>query len=270
LISYSQAATAPKTFSSGALASAKCRGVSNTSIPTSSTLCTKCFAWNTDARAIDYTATANNCATKLTNGVTDCEFYFTETSNTNSLLFPTASTCMRCKKTYANYIRASASGIATLTCSSSKGSGCTGTVENSLQTACIARWSTVDNALVSSQCAFTCNEGYIPAENDVWDYGFLKCVKGTPPTPNCRWLMFSTNQWSTPLCQGCTKNFARISNYACVGYTTDENCKDVNTADEGCIQCWFAYYFSGTTCTLYSQFLVLQFICLLGLLAFFY
>ena len=268
LISYCQTATAPQTFYSGALASAKCNQVATSSIATSGTQCAACFSWNTDARVMDSTATANNCSTKLTNTITDCELY-SSPANTNSTIYPTTSTCLRCKKSYYVWAKTTLQGNASGSCSSSKGTGCTGTIGNSYQTVCANNWDSTTSATYSSQFAVVCNEGYQPAGNDIWDQGALECVKGEAYYTNCRWHSSSGKQYGPPGCIGCVKNFAWAA-ATCVGYAADENCRAINTADEGCVGCWYAYYFSGTECTLYSKILLLQFIYLFGLLAFFY
>jgi len=270
LITYSQAATAPKTFSPGATANSRCNEVSPTALPASNTQCASCFGWNTDPRAQNVSATSNNCITKLTNTIAECETYIGFLYNTNTTSYPGNGTCFICKKSYYNWAHTTVAGLVTAACSSSKGTGCTGTIDNAVQTVCVNNIDTLTNGTFSSQFAHACNKGYLPVENDIWDQGCLKCVSGTVNVPNCRWLGNGGSQFTAASCFGCNKNFGLNGSSQCVGYTTDENCRGVNTQDEGCIKCWYAYYFSGTTCTLYSQLLLLQFISLFGLLAFFY
>jgi len=219
---------------------------------------------------LDSTATSSNCSTKLTNTITDCEFYSGTLYNSNTTSYPNRYTCLKCKKSYYIMEKTTSTANVSASCSSSKGTGCTGTIDNSLQTVCYNYYDSTNSATFSSQFANICKNGYLPVENDIWDLGALKCVKGTPNIANCRYLYSTGKQNVAAGCSGCNKNFSKSSYGYCVGYTTDENCREVNSSDEGCVKCWFAYYFSGTTCTLYSQLLLLQFISLFGLLAFFY
>ena len=65
----------------------------------------------------------------------------------------------------------------------------------------------------------------------------------------------------------CNKNFALNSTSECVGFNSDENCLKASTSEDGCMQCWSAYYFSGATCTLGSKIFILGIAAIVGLIA---
>jgi len=40
------------------------------------------------------------------------------------------------------------------------------------------------------------------------------------------------------------------ANTSCTAFTTDSNCRKLGSTGAYCGQCWYAYYFTTTTCTL--------------------
>jgi len=85
---------------------------------------------------------------------------------------------------------------------------------------------------------------------------------------NCKYLGASTTAATSASCQGCNKDFALNGvGSTCVGFTTDENCLRASTSDDGCMGCWAAYYFNGSTCTLGSNMFILGVAAMVGLIA---
>jgi len=259
--------TAPLTNAPGALASAWCMGVSASATASTNTTCTGCFNWGTSAKAYN----SGSCTTAFsTQKITDCDAYnpsFTDTASAYAVI-----ACYKCAKTYFSAAQASSGANFTYKCSDSKGTGCTGKIDNCRQTMCYSAYSTVNSAIYSSQFCQACKNGYLPANNDIWNAGALKCEKGKLPE-NCKAVTSPSSQFNAPYCWYCNKNFAM--SYAtgvnqCVGFTTDENCQTISTSDEGCMTCFSAYYFSGSTCT-QSAYMIKSFMtCLVVLLSLIY
>jgi len=240
---------------SGAVAASYCMSVANATNSASNVNCSACLNWEGKARV--WVSNSAACGAVLsTTAITDCQVYDGNVLATASQYHPSTSSCQRCKKSYYNvsYPNVSTSN-STVSCSSSKGTGCTGTIDECYQTKCLAQYSS--SVQYSSQFCSVCNDGYQPAGSDIWNAGALKCVMGTTQLPNCSRIQANTQQFNSPTCMTCHKDFAVGSASAgCVGYTADENCRALNTSTstyEGCISCFSAYYFSGSTCVLSSK-----------------
>lgn len=250
----------------GATAASWCQGVASGATAATNTQCDYCFAWGDSSKAYAG-ASAGNCMTALSTGlITDCQYYNGRMSNTLSNSMPNKSSCIKCKKTYYNLTTTASGANFAGACSADQGSGCSGKIDNCLQTVCYTNYDGT-TAYSSSFCNY-CKNGYMPANIDIWDQGATKCEKGTTPD-NCIMTAASTSQNTNGSCMACKKNFALNSFNTCIAFTTDENCHTLSSADEGCMRCWNAYYFSTSTCTLKSNLAMAGILALMGLIAWF-
>jgi len=266
LLTYSLKAQTIPTVTTGALASYKCQTVAAGANSTTNITCAACFNWSTQTRAYNV-ANASICSTVLTTGlISDCNMYSGYQMDTISAANPNHTSCLKCSKTYYNVTQATSStGNMSATCSDSKGTGCTGKVDNCFQTVCMSKYSST--TLYSSQFCRFCKSGYVPAELDLWDAGAVTCEKGDTPN-NCKYLAASTSAAGSASCVGCNKNFALAgASSTCVGFNSDENCNRASSTDDGCMSCWNAYYFNGATCALRSKIFMLGVFALMGLIA---
>jgi len=144
-------------------------GVGASTNSASNTTCTSCFNWSTAARAYN-SAIAEVCTASITtNAITDCETYSGTYTDVLSTTSPNETSCTKCTKSYYNVKQVSNGGNMSASCSDTKGDGCTGKIDNCVQTVCYCAYSS--GTMYSSQFCKTCKSGYIPAEVDIWDKG---------------------------------------------------------------------------------------------------
>jgi len=205
IFTYSLKAQTFPTVTTGALEAYKCMSVDSNSDSKTNKTCTSCFNWGTAARAYN-SANADVCLSMIINNpITDCKIYsgtYTDVPSANS---PEVDSCSKCEKTYYNVWELSDGGNMTANCSDSKGTGCTGKIDNCQQTICYSHYS--NGTIYSSQLCKVCNSGYIPAEVDIWDKGAKSCVKGNMPD-NCKYMASFVGHSNKGYCTGCKKGFA--------------------------------------------------------------
>lgn len=215
---------------------------------TSSTGCLSCFNWGSGsvgARKLS-SASTYTCTTALSTKTTDCKVYTGGASYSG-----TSGTCRWCNsKTWRNEAYSAAS-VNTMTCSNTaiNTTTCSTAISNCYQMTCrdYASASSTDY----SKCA-TCKKGYWGTIDSTTMMYSACSNSGTNPVSNCDW--FGPISASASGCSFCKSNYAvKSADSSCYAYTTDSNCRSLQTDNTNCLSCWDAYYWNATVCKLNAK-----------------
>jgi len=208
------------------------------------TTCSACFNWGSGtvgARQLAISA----CGTAVANTVASCKYYTGTNTSTVSL-----QDCMVCDSmTWLNLTDHLTAGSRVRACSDTavNTTTCTAVPSNCDQGLCYVNAS----GTASVGCRL-CSSGYkgsgtAISSND-GNVGYPTCVSQT--ITNCD-LPSAT---AATDCYTCNSNYAVVTaGTSCTAFTTDSNCRKLGTGDTYCSQCWHAYYFTTTTCTLTAK-----------------
>lgn len=253
-IAYSQATVT-------CTASSYCMGCSSTA----ATGCLSCFNWGSGkvgARQLSSAATYT-CTTALAVTTTDCKVY-----SGAAYYGYTSGTCRWCKsKTWLNNSVSSAS-VTTKTCSNTAiiTATCSASVSNCHQMVC-TDYAAALSSTDYSKCG-TCKKGYWGTIDTTTDL-YTACINsGTNPASNCDY--YSPTSAHANVCMMCKSNYAvKYSNSSCYAYTTDKNCRALQSDNTNCMTCWDAYYWNATVCKLNAKVVSAVMIVALSVLSFF-
>merc|ERR1712070_1365034 len=149
-------------------------------------------------------------------------------------------------KTWLNIADNATNASIAITCSDTaiNTTTCTAAVANCEQSMCYTLGATA-----TLGCRL-CSSGYKGGATSVTDadgiiLGYTTCTAGS--ITNAEYYNVMNNAQA-----GTCKSGYAVANAAtsCVAFTTDSNCRSLGTGDTYCGQCWYAYYFSLTVCTL--------------------
>lgn len=211
--------------------------------------CTSCFDWGSGtvgARGMATVSSVSNCiaARPAALATTNCKFYLTVNTSATA---KTSMNCMWCNKKYLAYNATTSAE----TCTDTVTTGCT-----AIANARFTRCNTSSTSVVTSG-TYLCNSGYY-ASGTVVAAGYPTCTSGS--IANCDIALTST------ACYTCKSKYAVSSTSTCAAFTTDSNCRQLNSAGT-CEHCWDAYYWNTTTCKLASSVLS---VTLMAVAAFFF
>jgi hypothetical protein len=201
--------------------------------------CDLCFNWgfgDIGARALDTAAVPQDCKKPLTLIVSECQYYKGDMLSTATER--TLESCWNCRHPMLKY--EDATKIAS--CVKEAPISC-GAIANCQTTICFEK----DNALTVG-CRL-CEKNYSGAGFDtINSAGATSCV-ATNVISNCEvsWKPTGTT-WK---CYSCAADYA-VSNseLTCMTFTSDPNCRVMDSTNTACWSCWHAYYWDNNTCKL--------------------
>jgi len=99
-----------------------------------------------------------------------------------------------------------------------------------------------------------CKKNYVGLTWDsINNSGSATCLKAEV-IGNCEFHIQTSA--SVTKCYSCKSNYAVAYNeLSCVSYSTDKNCRQVNSDNSSCWYCWHSYYWDSTKCKLNSNIL---------------
>jgi len=151
--------------------------------------------------------------------------------------------CQWCNsKDYLNYDNTTS----TTTCSNTAiDTKCTATISNCGQTGCFKYSSTVAHTT-----CYMCDKGYVQSTKNATTNATTACA-ATTAIGNCEY--FSSTDGTTIKCSTCKSDYAVKSDGSqCTSYSTDSNCRQLQSDGKNCHYCWYSYYWNTTTCKLRS------------------
>lgn len=242
-------------------ATSYCMGCSSTA----STGCLSCFNWGSGkvgARKLS-SASPYTCVTALSVKTTDCKVY-----SGSATYSGTSGSCALCKgKTWLNKAVSTAS-VSTHTCSNTaiNTTTCTSAskITNCEQMVCQDYAATGSTDF--SKCGM-CKKGYWGTV-DATTMLFSTCTNsGTAPVTNCD--AYTIRSSTLAGCYYCKSNFAvKYADMSCHAYTTDKNCRALQSDNTNCMTCWDAYYWNATVCKLNAKVVSAVMIVALSVLSF--
>jgi hypothetical protein len=213
--------------------------------------CEACFNWPGGTETLKYLDTSTtpvDCQETLIYLLVDeCKFY--DGLSAINQAARTINTCTLCKKDFLRWQAVGAMAICTdwapIKCKK---------VPNCMTTVCFDGVTEDTTPGTYSQGCRMCDKGY---SGDTWDTannaGSATCVKKSVIT-NCD---FSMQQSSTVHhCYSCATNYVvTVAGTSCMSFTTDPNCRRMNTGDVFCHYCWHSYFWENKLCVLSGGFL---------------
>jgi len=205
--------------------------------------CVSCFNWMAGKVGPRTLNSTTNCQTALTTRVvTDCKVY------NGSVATPAgtklSSDCQVCNKDFKNWTNSSSTLACSNTALTLTGTTCA-KVANCMQVLCN------DDTTDSFGCVM-CNKNYSGATYVNSTVGTSSCTK-TNAVTNCE-VMYYGSSISDKYCHYCKSGFAVANaNTSCVAFTTDSNCRHLQSGDTACRTCWDAYYWDATKCKLAAK-----------------
>ena len=209
--------------------------------PTTNDTCIGCFNWGSGPKGpralID-----NACTTVLANtAIADCKQYFGDNDGQHQTMW----NCSICNTNWQNQDVS----INEPTCSNEPldAEKCDLPIENCLQSVCYT-WNGIDFVKVCKMCI----ANYTGTAETFLFGGYSGCTSvGTIFNCEYHYLAGINSQ----VCYSCKQGYAVHSTpTACIAYTTDPNCRQLNMAGT-CKYCWHAYYWDDSLCILSSNFI---------------
>jgi len=217
---------------------------------TTANQCVSCFNWGTGsvgARALNSSASPANCQTALHAAVkvSDTKVYSGSITTAGTAAVGNVALC---KKDFKNWVASSSS----LTCSDTAitmGVTCS-KISDCETTTCFDTASGTD----SVACTM-CKKGKSGSTYDSTNsQGSTNCTSYSG-IANCDYFMMTGA--STHTCYACKSKYAVANNDAsCVSYTTDSNCRKLQSGNVNCRECWDAYYWNTNKCKLYGSVII--------------
>ena len=115
--------------------------------------------------------------------------------------------------------------------------------------------------IVQTQFCVFCSGGHVPtgtvSYNALMYGGTTAAYFGTGCATanainNCFWSWYEIGT-AIPSCYGCLKDYALNTSGVCTSFTSDPYCKNLDSTGTACGTCWYSYYFSGTSCTMFAN-----------------
>jgi len=228
---------------------------------TTANKCMTCFNWGSGkvgARA--YNSSSYHCTTTLTLTTANTMFYSGSITTTTTNSAGTGyNNVWQCKKTYLNYT--GSSGVSA--CSDTASPTTCTKISNCEQSKC----HTTSGGTTTSGCV-RCKRNYGATITSSTPAGATAC-SGSVNITNCEYEAGIYGGSTTArYCYSCKSKYATNNAMgACTSYTTDSNCRQLQTDGTNCYTCWHSYYWNATKCKLAAN--LLSFV-LIGLAAFFF
>jgi len=163
---------------------------------------------------------------------------------------------MTCTKKFKTWVNASTTLACTDTALTLTGATCA-EISNCEQTLCY------DGTTDTVACG-VCKKNYYGSTWEAVNGSGSAACTATPTITNCEQQFQSSA--TVNKCYTCKSNFAVANDeLSCVAYTTDSNCRSLQTGNAACRNCWHAYYWNATVCKLAAKILAVGLLALAAL-----